>query len=128
FGGRAAIRRRNFGKGDVPGGAHEFLKLPFGHRRLINPETTDGNAVHRRLFGIVLVRSHAEGTAGDEDHLGCAFAIHRYSFRNPTFWKGLRFPWAPILWRWNLGKLALDQRLGTWFADNHDQYYGTVVQ
>ena len=88
---RGALLGWNFGKGDVPSGADEFLELTVGHWRLINPEATDGDAMNRRLFGIMSIRSHAEGAARDEDHLGCTFAIHRSSFRKFLVLEGACF-------------------------------------
>ena len=60
---------RNFGKGDVPGGADELLELPVGHRRAVDPEAVDGDAMDRRFFGIMLIGSHAERAAGNPDHV-----------------------------------------------------------
>src|SRR5215469_16698972 len=65
--------------------------VAVGHWRLINPEATDGDAMNRRLFGIMSIRSHAEGAARDEDHLGCTFAIHRSSFRKFLVLEGACF-------------------------------------
>jgi hypothetical protein len=60
---------RNFGKGDVPGGADEFLKLPVGHRRAIDPEAIDSDTMNRHFFRIVFIRSHTEGAAWNPDHI-----------------------------------------------------------
>ena len=60
---------RDFGEGDVAGGFDEFLELPVGHRRAVDPEAVDADAMRRRLFRIMLVRSHAERAAGNEDHV-----------------------------------------------------------
>ena len=60
---------RNFGEGDVTGGFDEVLELPVGHRRAVDPEAVDGDAMRRRLFRIMLVRSHAERAAGNENHV-----------------------------------------------------------
>src|SRR5262245_40241205 len=63
---------RNLRRGYVAGGLHEFLELPVRHRRAVDPETIDRHTVRWRLFGIVMVRSHAERAAGNEDHVaGC---------------------------------------------------------
>ena len=56
---------RNFRKGDVAGRLDEFLELPVCHRRAVDPEAVDGDAMGRRLFGIMLVGAHAERAAGD---------------------------------------------------------------
>ena len=60
--------RRDFGEGDVAGGADERLELPVGHRRAVDPEAIDRDAMDRRLFRVVPVRPHAERAAGDHDH------------------------------------------------------------
>ena len=60
---------RDFGEGDVAGGFDEFLELPVGHRRAVDPKTVDADAMRRRLFRIMLIRSHAERAAGNEDHV-----------------------------------------------------------
>jgi hypothetical protein len=46
---------RNFGKGLVARGADELLELSVCHRRAVDPETTDGGAMDRRLFRIMLI-------------------------------------------------------------------------
>ena len=61
---------RDLGEGDVAGRVDEVLELPVGHRRAVDPEAVDGDAMDRRLFRIVLVRSHAERAAGNPDHVG----------------------------------------------------------
>jgi hypothetical protein len=40
---------RNLGKGDMPGGADEFLELPVGHRRAVDPEAIDPSAILTRI-------------------------------------------------------------------------------
>jgi hypothetical protein len=60
---------RNLGERLVAGGFDEFLELPVGHRRTVDPEAVDGDAMRRRLFRIMLIRSHAERAAGNEDHI-----------------------------------------------------------
>ena len=60
--------RRNLGERDVTGLFYEFLELPVRHRRAVDPEAIDRHAMDRRLFGIVVVGSHAERAAGNEDH------------------------------------------------------------
>jgi hypothetical protein len=51
---------------------NEFLELPICHGMGIDPEVTDGDAMNRRFFRIMLVGSHAERTARNPDH---AFGI-----------------------------------------------------
>ena len=60
---------RNFGEGDVAGRLDEFLELPVGHRRAVDPEVVHRDAMDRRFFRIMLVRSHAERAAGNENHI-----------------------------------------------------------
>ena len=60
---------RNFGEGDVAGRLDEFLELPVRHRRAVDPELVDADAMDRRLFRIVLVRAHAERAAGNLYHV-----------------------------------------------------------
>jgi hypothetical protein len=60
---------RNFRKCFMPGGADEFLELPIGHRRAIDPEAVDRDAMDRRLFRVMPIGSHAERAAGDENHV-----------------------------------------------------------
>ena len=64
--------RGNLGKGDVAVCLDEFLELPIRHRRRVHQERVDGHAVDRRFLGIVFVRAHAEGAAGDPDHVRIA--------------------------------------------------------
>ena len=62
----------DLGEGDVAGRVDEFLELPVGHRRAVDPEAVDRDAMNRRFLRIVLVRSHAERAAGNEHHAGMA--------------------------------------------------------
>lgn len=62
--------RRDFGEGDIIGRLDEFAKPPVRDRRTIHPEPVDRDAMNRRFLRIMLVRSHAERTAGDEPHFG----------------------------------------------------------
>jgi hypothetical protein len=62
--------RRNFRKGYMAGSLDEFLELTVCHRGAVNPESVNGHAMDRRLFWIMPVRSHVEGAAWDEDHVG----------------------------------------------------------
>ena len=59
---------RDFGESDVAGRPHEILELPVRHRRAVDCEFIDGNAMNGRFVGIVLVRSHAERAAGNPQH------------------------------------------------------------
>jgi hypothetical protein len=56
----------------MPGGADEFLELPVGHGCLVDPEGIDGDAMRGRFLRVMLVGSHAEGTAGNEHHVRMA--------------------------------------------------------
>ena len=60
--------RGNLGKGHVAGRLDEFLELPVGDRRAVDPELVHRDAVDRRLFRIVPVRSHTERAAGNQNH------------------------------------------------------------
>ena len=60
---------RDLGEGDVTGRVDEFLELPVRHRRAVDPEAVDRDAMNRRFLRIVPVRSHAERAAGDPDHV-----------------------------------------------------------
>jgi hypothetical protein len=44
----------------------EFSELPVGDRGAVDPKIADGDAVGRRLFRIMPVRSHAVSAAGNE--------------------------------------------------------------
>ena len=59
---------RDFGEGDMAGRFDEILELPVGHRRPVDPEAVDTDAMDRRFFRVVPVRAHAESTAGNPDH------------------------------------------------------------
>jgi hypothetical protein len=47
----------------------ESLELAVRHRRAVDPEGIDRDAMRRRFLGIMMIRSHAEGAAGNEDHI-----------------------------------------------------------
>jgi len=65
---------------DVAGGAHERLAFAVGHRRAVDSEAINRDAMDRRLFRIV-VRAHAERAAGHKTHpvqsLFCTVANRR---------------------------------------------------
>src|SRR4029078_1510821 len=67
-------------KGHVPGRLNERPELAIGDRRAVDQEISDGDAMHRRFFWIVLVRSHAERTAGNPDHVSGIDACRRRYF------------------------------------------------
>jgi hypothetical protein len=46
---------RNFRECLMGGGADEFLELPVCHRRAVDPEAIDGDAMNRRFFRIVFI-------------------------------------------------------------------------
>src|SRR6266850_6117221 len=58
----------NLCKGDVAGRLHELLELAVGDRRSLDEEWIDRDPMDGRLFRIMLVRSHREGTARNQDH------------------------------------------------------------
>jgi hypothetical protein len=60
----------DLGNGDVPGCPYEFLELPVRHGIAVHPEAIHRDAMRRRLFRIVAIRSHAECAAGNPDHAG----------------------------------------------------------
>ncbi len=53
----------------MPGLLGEGLELTVGHRRSVDPEAIHRYAMDRRFFGIMIVRAHAEGAAGNPDHV-----------------------------------------------------------
>jgi hypothetical protein len=61
-------RQRDFGESLVADGADELLRLPVRYGRSIDPEATESDAMERRFFGIMPIRSHVEG-AGSADHI-----------------------------------------------------------
>ena len=52
----------------VPANCDEFAELAIGDRRAVDPEAVHTHAVHRGLFGIVLVGTHAKRAAGNPHH------------------------------------------------------------
>src|SRR5262249_33273697 len=73
--------RGNFGECLMSGGADEFLKLPVGHWRTVDPEAADSDAMDRRFFWIMFVRSHAERAAGNPDHVPLRRLLARPFYR-----------------------------------------------
>src|SRR3954447_25777979 len=61
----------------MAGCVDELLELPVGHGRAVNPEAVDSDAMARRLLGIMMVRTHAKGSAGNEDHLAALQIIRQ---------------------------------------------------
>ena len=61
---------RDLRPGHIVGRRHEGAELRIGDRRGIDPESVDRDAVARRFVGIMPVRAHAEGAAGNADHVG----------------------------------------------------------
>src|SRR5215831_2077488 len=59
----------DLGERDVTGRVDELAELIVGDRGAIDPEAVDRDAMRWSLFGVVLVRSHAEGAPGDPRHL-----------------------------------------------------------
>ena len=64
---------RNLRKGDVAGRLDEFFELPVRDRYAVDEERIDRHGMDRRLFGIMLVRPHPEGTTGNRDHTSETF-------------------------------------------------------
>src|SRR5271166_9010 len=58
----------------MAGRPDELAELAVRHRSRINPEGVDRHPMDWRLFRIMLVRPHAEGAAGNPDHIGIARA------------------------------------------------------
>jgi hypothetical protein len=67
----------DFSEGDIAGRLDEFAKLPVRHRRAIHPEPIDHDAVNRCFLGVMLVRSHAECAAVNEEHVGMLLVSSR---------------------------------------------------
>jgi hypothetical protein len=65
---------RNLSKGLVASRSNKFLELPVGDRGPVNPKTIDADLVRGPLFGIALIRAHAEQPAGYIQHVSFAFA------------------------------------------------------
>ena len=55
---------RAFGKRRIPRRFHKLRKLFVRHLMRIDPEAIDLDLVNRPLFGIELLRSHGERSAG----------------------------------------------------------------
>ena len=64
------IRRIGLGLGNrhMTGCLDEAAKFPIGDRDTVNPEGVDRDAMDRRFFGIMSIRTHPERAAGDLDH------------------------------------------------------------
>ena len=60
--------RRDLREGDVTRRFDEGAELGIRHRRAVDPEIIDRDAVRRRLLRIVPVGAHAKRAAGDVDH------------------------------------------------------------
>ena len=61
--------RRDFGEGDMTGLTDESRKAFVSDRRAVYPEAVHRHQVRRSFLRIMIVRSHAEGTAGNPDQL-----------------------------------------------------------
>src|SRR5271167_3560347 len=66
--------RGDLGEGDMAGRPDELAEFAICNRSAINPEGVDSHPMDRRLFRVMLVRPHAEGAAGNPDHVGIARA------------------------------------------------------
>ena len=62
----------DLGEGDIAGRIDEFAELAVCNWNAIDPERVDRHAMNWRLVRIVPVRSHAERTAGNPDHVSAA--------------------------------------------------------
>jgi hypothetical protein len=60
----------DLGEGDIAGRLDEVAELAIGDGRPVEPERINPDAMAGRLLRIVPIRSHAEGAAGDPDHVG----------------------------------------------------------
>jgi hypothetical protein len=59
---------RDFSEGDVAGRLDKLSELAVCHRCSVDPKTIDRNTMGGRLFGVVLIRPHAERAAWNEHH------------------------------------------------------------
>src|SRR5215216_249632 len=59
----------DLGEGDVTGSIDELAKVAVRHRRAVDPERIDRDAMNGRFFGIVFVGAHAERAAGYCNHV-----------------------------------------------------------
>lgn len=55
--------------GDIIRRVDERTELPVCDRRPVDPEAVDRHPVHRSLLGIMIIRAHPEGAAGNPDHI-----------------------------------------------------------
>src|SRR5262245_42586113 len=58
----------DLGEGDVTGSVDEFAEVAVCNRGTVLPEAVYRNAMNRRFFRIMFIRSHAECAAGNPDH------------------------------------------------------------
>ena len=61
--------RRDLGRRDVARCPDKRLELAVRHRRAVEPEGVDRHTMDRRFFRVVIVGTHAEGAAGNRDHV-----------------------------------------------------------
>src|SRR5262245_4028510 len=61
--------RLDLREGDVAGGVDELAELAVRHRRAVDEEAIDGDAMDRRLLRIMMVGSHVEGATRNPDHV-----------------------------------------------------------
>ena len=61
---------RLLGQRDVAGRRNKTLEVAVGDGECFHPEAVDRDAVRRRFFRIVTVRTHQERAAGNPDHSG----------------------------------------------------------
>src|SRR5215469_4565654 len=60
---------RTLGDSDMVRCFNKACELLVGYRVSVDPEALNGRGVHRRLFGIMAVRSHLESAAGNPGHV-----------------------------------------------------------
>src|SRR5690349_24782150 len=70
---------RSLGHGDIPGLTDEPAELPVRDRARVYPEPTHRDLVRRGFLGIVIIRAHQEGRAGNPHH-----AVHGRPFPAPV--------------------------------------------
>ena len=56
-------------KSDIAGRVDEFAEVSVRHRCPVYPEGVNRNPVDRPFFRVVTIRSHAEGAAGNTNHI-----------------------------------------------------------
>ena len=60
---------RNLRERDVACRLDKFAKLQVGDRSGVHPEAVDRHPMDGRFLGVMLVRAHREGAAGNPNHV-----------------------------------------------------------